>query len=168
MSKRKAITPGSRFGMLVVLSDAEPCPNSNRSRVRVICDCGQLATKICRDLTRGNSNSCGCLRSAKAKLHRTHGKSKDTEYIIWLQMRARCQNLKHPAFKHYGGRGIRVCEAWEKFESFYADMGDRPSKNLTLDRIDNNGNYEPGNCRWATWSQQNRNKRNMPTSQVFL
>ena len=91
-----------------------------------------------------------------------HGHSKrsgdTTTYRIWRNMLSRCQNANVPAYSNYGGRGISVCSEWETFENFLADMGERP-EGLTLDRIDNDGNYEPGNCRWASTSEQGRNKR---------
>lgn len=80
-------------------------------------------------------------------------------YRIWSAMLSRCRNKKNAHYKDYGGRGIIVCERWANFENFLADMGERPSKELTLDRIDNDGNYEPGNCQWATWFQQAANRR---------
>lgn len=81
------------------------------------------------------------------------------EHAAWSHMTQRCNNPKHPRYQHYGGRGIKVCEHWLKFENFLADIGPAPSEELSLDRIDNNGNYEPGNVRWATTQQQNENRR---------
>ena len=90
---------------------------------------------------------------------KTHGMWRSPEYNSWAAMKQRCTNPKHIAFNHYGGRGITICERWVKFENFLADMGKRPSSAYSLDRIDTNGNYEPGNCRWATHSQQICNRR---------
>lgn len=90
---------------------------------------------------------------------RTHGMAHTTEYNIWISMRDRCCNCKDEHFPDYGGRGIRVCERWRKFENFYADMGPRPSTGHSIERKDNDGNYEPSNCVWATKKEQARNKR---------
>lgn len=88
-----------------------------------------------------------------------HGMSKTSIYRCWQQVIQRCENPKSPDYKNYGGRGITVCERWHTFENFYEDMGDKP-KGLTLERINNDGNYEPGNCEWATWKKQQNNRRN--------
>jgi hypothetical protein len=88
-----------------------------------------------------------------------HGMTGTPEHRAWLDMRKRCVNPRNKKFKHYGGRGIRVCERWDSFANFYADLGPRPSPLHSLDRIDNDGNYESGNCRWATRSEQRRNQR---------
>ncbi|MCK4525923.1 hypothetical protein KAW18_01025 [candidate division WOR-3 bacterium] len=92
----------------------------------------------------------------------THGHTKNgkrsPEYRCWEQMKARCQNSNNISYENYGGRGISICERWHSFENFYEDMGDKP-EGLTLERKNNNGNYEPGNCQWTTWKEQNNNRR---------
>jgi hypothetical protein len=106
---------------------------------------------------------CGCVWCGSNPASTRHGDTSRTartpEYVAWSNMRGRCLNLDHPKFKDYGGRGITVCEGWDSYENFLADMGRRPGPDLSLDRIDNDGNYEPGNCRWATKSEQQSNRR---------
>ena len=109
---------------------------------------------------RGLSRSCGCLKAELAPIYpRTHGKRRSSEYAIWVNMIARCTKETRPDYARYGGRGIKVCERWRAFENFYADMGPRPSPRHSLDRVDNDRNYEPGNVRWATATEQGRNQR---------
>ncbi|MFJ5151393.1 hypothetical protein ACIQCF_07355 [Streptomyces sp. NPDC088353] len=148
---------GVRFGRLTVA--AEPTPGK-RSRVDVRCDCGTKKTIATRALGT-STHSCGCLgKETSAARSRTHGKHGSSEYRIWQGMKWRCLNPNYKPYPNYGGRGITVCDRWrDSFEAFLADVGPRPSPNHTLDRIDNDGNYEPGNVAWRTYKEQAQNKR---------
>jgi AP2 domain. len=154
---------GKRFGRLFVIGRA---PNKGKDTVWLCrCDCGTEKVVRGNDIKRGKIESCGCLHSEMLiKRNYVHGhsaKGKFTyEYHSWASMIQRCENEKRNNFKYYGGRGIKVCDRWKNsFENFLEDMGPRPSKNHTLDRIDVNGNYEPSNCRWVDKSNQSRNQR---------
>jgi hypothetical protein len=125
-----------------------------------ICDCGNEKLFNPSNLKRGLTKSCGCFNKelCRTKAKRTHGKSLTTEYKIWQGMHQRCGNPNDKNYPDYGARGISVCERWSEFEFFYEDMGQRPV-GLSIDRKNNDGNYEPSNCRWATPAEQNSNKR---------
>lgn len=155
---------GRKFGRLTVIALA-----SNASRVgnkkrgwHCRCDCGGEATVSGSNLGRCTF-SCGCIqaetRRATGAKSRTHGMRYTPEYHVWVSMLDRCRNPNNPAWSRYGGRGICVCESWYRFENFIADMGRRPSPDLEIDRLDNDGNYEPGNCAWRTRQQNLLNRR---------
>lgn len=152
----KNFSIGQRFHSWTILGEAFRKGRSKSYLCR--CDCGVEKPVDHWSLKSGMSKSCGT-HAGRNNKHITHGRSDTRLYRLWMMMRDRCRNPKNHAYLDYGGRGIEVCERWHKFENFYADMGERPA-GLTLDRINNDGNYEPGNCRWATRAQQGRNKRN--------
>ena len=151
---------GMRFNRLTVIKRAY---SINKRTLWVCrCDCGKEITVESYNLRNGHTLSCGCYqKEATSKSNKTHGLTKTRVYKIWVCMKNRCYQKSYHAFRHYGGRGIIVCDEWrDNFQAFYVwAMANGYADNLSIDRIDVNGNYEPSNCRWLTMSEQNKNKR---------
>ena len=162
-SNFKDIT-GKRFGRLIVVRRIKNKKDKWQTIWLCKCSCGNF-TKVNRgNLYRDHTRSCGCLQSDLTRKrnkprhgHCTNNKSTRI-YRVWSSMLERCRRSTHPAFKHYGGRGITVCRRWLTFENFLVDMGPKP-KNKSIDRINNDKGYSLANCRWATWNEQANNKR---------
>lgn len=154
---------GNKYGLLRVESRAE---NGKCGLVRwnCICECGGRTISFANGLKSGGVTSCGCKRNttlAKGKYARTHGMHGTKEYDAYYHMRQRCYIKSCSQYKNYGGRGIKVCDRWlENFENFFEDVGKCPSGLHSVDRIDSEGNYEPGNVRWATQKTQQQNRNN--------
>ena len=150
---------GQKFGRLFVLSRVWRL-NSRAAHWLCKCECGNLTVVRGDGLTTGHVKSCGCLNYEREGPKPTHGMSESRIYRIWGGIKIRCQNPNSPIYKHYGGRGITVCEEWLKFEPFYEwAMSHGYSDDLEIDRINNNGNYEPDNCRWLTHKENCNNRR---------
>lgn len=173
MAGKPTITPaliGKRFGRWTVLKwfplYIRPNGNGQSRAVALLCrcDCGNEKMVDAASLRAGRSNSCGCLKKDRMVRFRKHGdignNAPSAEYISWGSMIQRCENPRQDKFRYYGGRGISVCQSWrDSYEAFLNDVGRRPHPSMSIDRINNDGNYEPGNVRWATHKQQANNKR---------
>lgn len=160
---------GRKYGRLTILEVTGARENGRlRYSCTCRCECGTIKDYRTDALTIGKTKSCGCFNAELAAVrNRRHGGARRVtgrlpEYKVWEGMKRRCFNENEQNYERYGGRGITICERWlgtDGFGNFYADMGPRPSPYHSIDRINNDGNYEPGNCRWATDAQQRANKR---------
>lgn len=155
---------GKRIGELKVLSFEGRIVTAKTSRIvwRCLCDCGIEKIVSGYNLKAGVGVNCCCKTKRQIKCQNTtRGLGRTTEHRSWFHMLSRCLNPKHTGYKNWGGRGIKVCDRWMNFENFYNDMGLKPSPEHSIDRINNDGDYELSNCRWATKKEQANNTRKL-------
>lgn len=170
---RKKMMHGMRFGRLVVVSEAPSV--KGRAMWLCQCDCGQIRTVAGSHLRNGNTTSCGCLQKEKTidnnKARSTHGMCRTHIHRIWLHIKDRCGNEKCKSYMNYGGRGITICDEWkDDFQTFYDYVSKLPhfeEEGYSIDRINNDGNYEPGNVKWSTTKEQANNKRSNRVLEAF-
>lgn len=150
---------GQVFGRLRAISRGAQVPGQETVWWNCVCECGTFTLVRSQCLLRSVTKSCGCLRTNPEHSRKTHGKTGTVEYRAWRHMMNRCYNKKMQNYVRYGAKGVTVCPEWRgSFETFYAELGDRPSARHSLDRIDGTRGYESGNCRWATTEEQQRNR----------
>lgn len=147
------IVPGNKYNKLTVVKFVRA--EGKHRFLKCKCECGNKVIVRATSLTSGNTKSCGCIVGKKI----IHGGAYDREYRIWQGMWQRCTNSRCKAYPDYGGRGIKVCGRWGKYANFIFDMGKCPNVEMSLDRVNNDDDYRPGNCRWATRLEQNNNRR---------
>jgi hypothetical protein len=171
MAKRFDINKiiGTKINSLLILSETEIHITSGGNKHRTIickCDCGKIKKIQLSSVTNNITKSCGCYSASLAKIrmktiNKKHGETLTSEYNTWCSMKKRCNNIKHKAYKYYGNLGIKVCDRWlNSYENFIEDMGRKPFKEYSLDRIDGTKGYCKENCRWATNKEQCRNLKN--------
>jgi hypothetical protein len=163
--KKQEVIKGQKFSRLSIICEVEKhiMPSGQTQRkFKCECECGNIIIVHLSSLNRGNTKSCGCYMKERVSItNKKHGHSVgkvSRTYVSWLALKDRCTNPNNNRYDIYGGRGIKFCERWLKFENFLEDMGERPIK-TSIDRINSNGNYEPTNCKWSSSVEQNKNRR---------
>jgi hypothetical protein len=160
------VKSGEKYNRLTIVKEVErmvlKCGQKPR-KFLCLCECGNTKEVLLSKLRKGDIKSCGCYRK---EISTKHGYKHTSIYNIWVMMKQRCLNTKNKDYPNWGGRGITVCDRWlESFNNFLEDMGQKPENN-SLDRINNDGNYEPSNCRWATSIQQQNNRRTSKKNKI--
>jgi hypothetical protein len=161
---------GQKFGTLTIIASRYERSTGHHPKhiVQVRCDCGRVYEKLRKGLDKARNPTCKDCYEATGVTARKEFGNRHPLYDTWAEMHRRCSDPRRPKYPAYGGRGIRVCDRWSDFETFVADMGRKPTRKHTLDRIDNDGPYSPENCRWATPEEQYRNSSNPAPAEVTL